>query len=207
MVDYSQELNAWAEELSMVHLPRWEELPALSLYMDQVLLYINDTLAFLNVTSGVSTGRSKNDDKLLTSAMINNYVKQHFIPKPEKKRYQREHIACLIAYVLLKPVLPLNDIQKGIYLLLELNGRDFQVAYDTFCMQLEAGLQYVADLARGTPVEKLMYAEMPLFTLGTSMSALSLATKLVAQKVLALNGGENEEDYAVERLFVNSIKK
>ncbi len=207
MVDYSQELNAWAKELSAVHLPRWEELPALSLYMDQVLLYINDTLAFLNVAPGTSSGRSKNDDKLLTSAMINNYVKQHFVPKPEKKRYQREHIACLIAYVLLKPVLPLNDIQKGIYLLLELNEYNFQRAYDTFCMQLEAGLQYVADLTIGTPVEKLSYAEMSLFNLGTSMSALSLATKLVAQKVLALNGLEHEDTYAVDRIFAVPAKK
>ena len=35
MKDYSQELNAWAEELSAVHLPRWDELPSLNLYMDQ----------------------------------------------------------------------------------------------------------------------------------------------------------------------------
>ena len=51
MKDYSQELNAWAEELSAVHLPRWDELPSLNLYIDQVLEYINETLSFLIVES------------------------------------------------------------------------------------------------------------------------------------------------------------
>ena len=46
MIDYSQELNDWAKELAEIRLPRWEELPSLNLYMDQVVAYINDTLAF-----------------------------------------------------------------------------------------------------------------------------------------------------------------
>ena len=86
MENYSKDLYNWAEALGNVHIPRWEELPQLSLYMDQVLFYINDTLSFLNVST--SKDDKKKDDKLLTSAMINNYVKQHFVTKPNKKRYE-----------------------------------------------------------------------------------------------------------------------
>lgn len=200
MKDYSQELNAWADELSAVHLPRWDELPSLNLYMDQVLEYINETLSFLIVQNPADTNeRVKRDDKLLTSAMINNYVKQKLIPKPEKKRYQRRQLACLIVYVLLKQVLPLTDIQKGIYLQLELCDRDFQVAYDLFCRQTEVGFAYVSDLTRSKIKNEQSYYTMPVTVLGTSMAALSLATKLIAQKVLALNIAEDDHNnYAIE---------
>ena len=156
MIEYSQELNEWAKELAEFHLPRWEELPSLNLYMDQVVAYINETLEFLLVDPNTQAPKGKKEDRLLTSAMINNYVKQHFIPKPEKKRYHREHLACLIVYALFKQVLPLTDIQKGVYLHLTLCEHNFQVAYDTFCQQVEANLVYVADVAQGKPVHELI---------------------------------------------------
>lgn len=198
MIDYSQELNDWAKELAEIRLPRWEELPSLNLYMDQVVAYINDTLAFLLADPNGQSQKGKKEDRMLTSAMINNYVKQHFIPKPEKKRYHREHIACLMVYALFKQVLPLTDIQKGVYLQLELSDHDFQKAYDRFCEQIELSLAYVADVAQGKAVEQTTFAEMPLTILGTSMAALSLASKILAQKVLALNNYDDVTDYGVE---------
>lgn len=198
MIEYSQELNEWAKELAEFHLPRWEELPSLNLYMDQVVAYINETLEFLLVDPNTQAPKGKKEDRLLTSAMINNYVKQHFIPKPEKKRYHREHLACLIVYALFKQVLPLTDIQKGVYLHLALCEHNFQVAYDTFCQQVEANLVYVADVAQGKPVHELIDSEMPQSVLGTGMSALSLASKILAQKVLALNTQDDTMDYGVE---------
>ncbi|MEE0510492.1 MAG: DUF1836 domain-containing protein [Peptococcaceae bacterium] len=198
MNEYSQELNEWAKELAAFRLPRWEELPSLNLYMDQVVAYINETLEFLLVDPNTQAPKGKKEDRLLTSAMINNYVKQHFIPKPEKKRYHREHLACLIVYALFKQVLPLTDIQKGVYLQLSLCDRNFQMAYDTFCQQVEANLLYVADVAQGKPVRELVDSEMPQSVLGTGMAALSLASKILAQKVLALNTQDDTIDYGVE---------
>ncbi len=198
MIEYSQELNEWAKELAEFHLPRWEELPSLNLYMDQVVAYINETLEFLLVDPNTQASKGKKEDRLLTSAMINNYVKQHFIPKPEKKRYHREHLACLMVYALFKQVLPLTDIQKGVYLQLALCEHNFQVAYDTFCQQVEANLVYVADVAQGKPVREVVDSEMPQSVLGTGMSALSLASKILAQKVLALNTQDDTMDYGVE---------
>ena len=169
------------------HCPRWSELPDLDLYMDQVVTFLEQSLSVFS-----------EGEKPITATMINNYVKQHFIPKPEKKRYHREHIACLMVYALFKQVLPLTDIQKGVYLQLELCDHDFQKAYDRFCEQIELSLAYVADAAQGKAVEQTTFAEMPLTILGTSMAALSLASKILAQKVLALNNYDDVTDYGVE---------
>ncbi|EFV97609.1 hypothetical protein HMPREF9171_0907 [Streptococcus agalactiae ATCC 13813] len=55
--------------------PKWEELPELDLYLDQVLLYVNQLINPKTITN----------DKLLTASMINNYVKHNYISKPIKK--------------------------------------------------------------------------------------------------------------------------
>ena len=60
--------------------PKWSELPNIDLYLDQVLLYVNR----LDSSSIVD------DDKGLTSAMINNYVKNGHLDKPVKKKYNRK---------------------------------------------------------------------------------------------------------------------
>lgn len=59
-----------------VHLPQWEELPDIDLYMDQVLNLVDRYLSPIGV-------------KPVTAAMINNYVKLNLIPKPIGKRYSR----------------------------------------------------------------------------------------------------------------------
>lgn len=81
-------------------LPNWQELPQLDLYLDQVLLYVNQATC--------STISKK--DKQLTAAMINNYVKHGILPKPVKKKYSRNQIARLIIISLAKSVFQLPDI-------------------------------------------------------------------------------------------------
>lgn len=187
-MEYTEALHEWTERLRQIHLPRWQELPTLSLYMDQVLVYINDNLSFLNIEPVVEMEHEKRkEEKILTASMINNYVKQRLIPKPEKKRYHREQLACLIVYVLLKQVLPLTDIQKGIRIQLEVCGGDFEKAYDIFCRQLEVSFACVSHMTFGQFIGEETYSQMARSNLGTSMAALSLATKLYAQKVLSLN--------------------
>ena len=77
---------AFDDFVRTLHLPRYAELPDIELYMDQVLTYIDDRLQPLFPA----------DEKLLTSSMVNNYVKQRLIPTPSHKRYGREHVALLI---------------------------------------------------------------------------------------------------------------
>ena len=56
-------------------LPKWEELPDIGLYMDQLEKLLNKYLSIYN---------DGDEEKLITRAMINNYVKNGLIPKPEK---------------------------------------------------------------------------------------------------------------------------
>ncbi|MEW4354137.1 DUF1836 domain-containing protein [Streptococcus pneumoniae] len=105
-------------------IPLWEELPDLDLYLDQVLLYINQ------INQQVFTSL----DKPLTSSMINNYVKHGYIQKPVKKKYNQAQLARLLALTILKQVFPIPDIAETIELLLE--TRTSQELYDEFatCM-------------------------------------------------------------------------
>ena len=82
--------------------PKWEEIPNINLYLDQVLLYVNQ------VCEPISSG----SEKALTASMVNNYVKHGYLTKPEKKKYQRQQIARLIAITTLKSVFSIQEIAQ-----------------------------------------------------------------------------------------------
>ena len=97
-----EKILAWAREGKELSPPAWEQLPTIPLYVDQVLLYLRDSLRFFE---------RDEEDLLLTNSMINNYVKSGVLPHPEKKKYSREHLAALTAICMLKQVLSLQDIK------------------------------------------------------------------------------------------------
>ena len=82
--------------------PKWEEIPSINLYLDQVLLYVNQ----------ICPPASHDKEKGLTASMVNNYVKHGYISKPEKKKYQRKQIARLIAITTLKSVFSIQEIAQ-----------------------------------------------------------------------------------------------
>ena len=67
-----------------VSLPRWEELPDMDLYMDQVVTLLNEYLKPFH---------AKDQEKMVTSTMINNYVKHGIVSPPVKKKYTKNHVA------------------------------------------------------------------------------------------------------------------
>lgn len=82
--------------------PKWADIPNIDLYLDQVLLYVNQVCAPV----------SPDKDKVLTASMVNNYVKHGYLTKPDKKKYQRQQIARLIAITTLKSVFSIQDIAQ-----------------------------------------------------------------------------------------------
>lgn len=76
----------------------WDNLPDIDLYMDQVVSYLS------RQTVG---GKAPS----MTSAMINNYVKDELLPRACGKRYHREHLVYLTAVGLLKNVLTVKDMK------------------------------------------------------------------------------------------------
>ena len=110
------------------HLPRWNELPNIDLYLDQVVNLINTTLSpyiFLN------NDKKKENIQILTKTMINNYVKNNLIEAPEKKLYSKIQLAKLFVICILKQVYSMEDIKILISIALEQTSA--QEKYDSFC--------------------------------------------------------------------------
>ena len=63
----------------------WEELPDLALYMDQIIAYMPRQL--------IRFGEGES----LTSAMVNNYIKDGLVPRADGKRYGSVHLGYLTA--------------------------------------------------------------------------------------------------------------
>ncbi len=84
----------------------WELIPDIPLTKNQVVLYMPRQLV----------GVEGEDD--ITSAMINNYIKDGVMPRANGKTYSREHIAYLTAISILKKSLAVKDIKT----LIELSG-------------------------------------------------------------------------------------
>lgn len=106
------------------HFPRWEELPGLALYMDQVLIVIDEAVGSVISHEEVAT----------TPTMINNYVKIKLISPSQKKKYFREHLAKLIMITLLKRVFTMTELERI------LAFEDISVGYNQFCDELELRL-------------------------------------------------------------------
>ncbi|NQI71431.1 DUF1836 domain-containing protein [Streptococcus suis] len=108
-------------------IPYWHELPDLDLYLDQVLLYVNQ----------VTISPDDIEQKKLTAAMINNYVKHKQLEKPVKKKYQKQQVARLIALTILKNVFSIQEISQTLHLLLQTNSSETLYNHFVDCMRNE----------------------------------------------------------------------
>lgn len=117
------------------HIPRWNELPSIALYLDQVVNLINSYLTpYILFKSEL-----KNDEnELLTKTMINNYVKNNLIDAPIKKQYSKNQLAKLFVICVLKQVYSMQDIKKLIEI--ALIDSTIENAYNKFCKLFEEAL-------------------------------------------------------------------
>ena len=117
------------------HIPRWNELPSVDLYLDQVVNLINSSLSpYIFFNNDYKNG----ENELLTKTMINNYVKNNLIEAPVKKQYSKIHLAKLFAICVLKQVYSMQDIKDLITM--ALTDSDIKIAYDKFCKLFEQAL-------------------------------------------------------------------
>ena len=154
------------ETLRAFHLPRWETLPSLALYLDQVVTVTQEALGALAPAG----------EPVITATIINNYVKQRVLPPTEKKRYSRSQLADLLLLTLLKRVLSTSEMAAVLRRLKE--GRDEETAYELFRLELEHSL-HGAEAPEGCP---------PL----AASAAEALAGKLRFQALLASEEPEAE---------------
>lgn len=130
------------ENIMNYHCPRWEELPQIDLYMDQLLSVLENYVKIF----------FDDDSKIITSSMINNYVKQKIIKHPVNKKYNRNHIAFLYIVCILKKLMGLNEIFNTKQKLLEQFSID--KAYNLFCDIFEESLKSTFDLSYEWKIKK-----------------------------------------------------
>ena len=113
------------------HCPRWEELPDIELYADQIVNYIESHLSVLDV---------EQEGHLITASMINNYVKMKLIPAPVKKKYGVRQLARLIVVCTLKRDFSIAELSKMMNI--ELARFENRFIYNLFCEELERTIRH-----------------------------------------------------------------
>ncbi len=130
---------------SVVNLPRWDRLPDISLYLEQVLELVNSSLD--NYLTADKSG------KILTQTMVNNYVKQGYLNPPVKKRYDKIALASLIVIATLKDIFTIREISLLIELAVNVN--EPQKSYDHFCKLIEESTRSALRQTDWKPVKTL----------------------------------------------------
>ncbi len=165
----SQSLSQWAEGASSFSFPDWERLPEIYLYMDQVLSYMDKQLELFERNP---------EDPLLTSSMVNNYVKAGVLPRPEQKKYSREHLTLLTLICLLKSVLSIPDI--AFLTQSHLKESSEKDLYKTFCSAQSRALQDVCQRV----LEQQGKGESALTQLAMELSIEASARRTAAERIL-----------------------
>lgn len=123
--------------LDTYSLPSWDELPAIDLYMDQVIELIN---GYINPPDHILGANAE-----ITRPMINNYVKLKMMPAPEKKRYSKTHLAYIIIICTLKQTLNISTIQK--ILPTDIPQEEVIYLYDSFVKNQKSAYSFVSKQA------------------------------------------------------------
>ena len=154
------------KEINEFHIPRWEELPNIDLYLDQLVTLLEQ---YLEPYIGTKDGT------IITKTMINNYVKQQIILAPEKKKYNKNHIALLFVVCVLKQIYSINDINELVKLAIK--NKSIQFSYNSFCDELEKAVRLTFNQEDYSVEENLTYEKRLLKSV-----TLSFAHKLYVEK-------------------------
>lgn len=176
----SAELRA---RMASLHIMRIAEMPRIELYLDQALSIVGDELSFMALPG----------EDLLTGSMVNNYVKQHLVPAPERRRYTRRHVATLIYVCAFKRVFSISEV-KSLYDACVSRGVDVAGTYDELASVLERTVagRFSGDgsLARPTPRVSLLDASgaevAPDLAELMSAGVEAVADKVFVEQTLAL---------------------
>ena len=142
----------------------WDEMPDIALYMDQVISYMpRQILRF-------------DQSEQITSAMVNNYIKDGVVPRADGKRYGREHIGFLTAVCTMKKVLSVSQI-KTLFDAVP-HGSDPEILYGYFTAGLDRALKETSASLR-------LKDDETLARLALGLALRSYADQLACQQILA----------------------
>lgn len=176
-MDLENGLQTWIDELRQIHLPRWDELPVLDLYMDQVVTLIERYLGALV---------SEENEKMLTKSMVNNYVKLQLIPPPVKRQYSRRHLAFLIVITLLKQIMPIKEVKDAILLQAKYSGE--KEAYNYYIEEQEKAIHGLVSCLTREEIVELDFKELDENYFALKMATMAFAAKIAATKLIDSKG-------------------
>lgn len=119
-------LDKLIEELGLQQQITMEDIPAIDLYMDQVIQLFDQKFS--------ETKRNK-EEKILTKTMINNYAKDKLFIPIKNKKYSKEHLILISLIFQLKGGLSINDIKTTLVGLnegIQLGNLDLEKFYASF---------------------------------------------------------------------------
>jgi DNA-binding transcriptional MerR regulator len=163
-----QELRDLRDLLETQRPGAWEALPDIALYMDQVVSYLRRQ----------TIGADEDSNAPMTSAMINNYIKDGLLPRANGKRYSREHLVYLTAIALLKNVLSVKDMK--LLLGIEITPGNEPEFYGAFLRRVDTSFRDVAESIDPDIQED----ELANFAL--DLAVVSSATKIACEHVLSI---------------------
>lgn len=107
-------------KIKKLNLPKWDQIPNKGFYKFELLKYLRPILSPLFI----------NRENFISSSMVNNYVKNGNIKEPVNKKYYRDSIAQLLAIIIFKKTLSIDEISKGTEI--ELKSFTISELYDNF---------------------------------------------------------------------------
>ena len=139
-----QEIINMLEEMKKQNDASMTNFPDIELYMDQILDYLSRQKV------------SFRDNEKITSAMVNNYIKEGLLPRAKGKRYNKVHMMYLCIIQRLKKVLCGKDMSR--LLSSSIKDEDITLYYTAYENILSDEITLIGEYIKGqekTPKEEL----------------------------------------------------
>ena len=198
-MEYDRELIAhklqrWDKFITDYHLPDWDSIPDFGLYMDQVIVLLEQYLTFIPTPTG-------SKEKFITSSTINNYVRLKIMPAPVKRKYHRVHIAYLVMILTMKQSLSISDVQKVIPPMDSSEDEvlsvyeDYSEKFRRLALFFNQQVQSAAEGVRSTEQSSDNAVEL----LVIESALIAGFSKILAEKLIRLCGADTEDVLAAEQ--------
>lgn len=173
MENKSFENSEIAKRIANYHLPRFNELIEIDLFMNQVINILDDYLSPFSLPG---------DGSVLTPSMINNYVFKHFIEPPKNKKYNKIQLIYLLIIALLKQVISISEI--SVILEFQIKQYPYEIAYNYFCEELEKALKTTFEGRDFSAIESTQPQKVTPLTKTVRSAVLSFANKVYVRQSL-----------------------
>lgn len=190
----AHKLLRWDKFITDYHLPEWDSIPDFGLYMDQVIVLLEQYLSFIPTPAGAK-------EHIVTSATINNYVRLKIMPAPVKRKYHRVHIAYLVMILTMKQSLSISDVQKVIPPM-DSSGDEVLSVYEDYsekfrrlALFFNQQVQSAAEGVRSTEQSSDNAVEL----LVIESALIAGFSKILAEKLIRLCGADTEDVLAAEQ--------